>query len=134
MTLARRRTALLVLLPLLQLAGVGPADAAILACGATITTDTVLENDVGPCENGGLVIGANNITLDLNGHQVFGRPGPTDGVGILLTTRTGVTVKNGTVHNFDGGVVIDGGSNNRVLYITARDNIGRSGISRAGDG
>jgi len=130
-----RKTAVLAALTLLPLAGtVGTAGAAVLSCGAVVSVDTVLENDVGPCENGGLVIGANNVTLDLNAHQVFGRPGPGDGIGILALGRTGVTIRNGTVHNFDGGVAIEGGSGNRVQYITARDNIGRSGVTRVGDG
>lgn len=130
-----RKTAVLAALTLLPLAGtVSTAGAAALACGATVTVNTVLENDVGPCQTGGLVIGADNVTLDLNGHQVFGRPGPEDGVGIRVLGRTGVTVQNGTVHNFDGGVVIEGGSGNRVRYITARDNIGRAGITPVGDG
>ena len=130
-----RKTAILAALTLLPLAGtVSTAGAAVLACGATVTVNTVLENNVGPCEGGGIVIGANNVTLDLNGHQVFGRPGPEDGIGILVLGRTGVTVQNGTVHNFDGGVVIEGGSGNRVQYVTARDNIGRAGVTRVGDG
>ena len=90
--------------------------------------------DVGPCPSGGIVIGADNITLDLNGHQVFGQPGPTDGAGILLFRRTGVTVRNGTVRDFDGGVVIEGGQGNTVEYVTVRDNIGRSGVTPVGDG
>lgn len=38
--------------------------------------------------------------------------------------RTGVTVRNGTVTEFDGGVVIEGGSANTVREITAVRNIG----------
>jgi len=134
MTSTRRRVALLILLPLLQLTGVGAADAAILACGARITTDTVLENDVGPCPAGGLVVAASGIVLDLNGHRVFGQPGPTDGLGIHLFRVSGVTVRNGTVSDFDGGVAIEGGERNTVEFVTARDNVGRAGISAAGEG
>lgn len=38
----------------------------------------------------------------------------------------GVRVRNGTVHDFDGGVVIEGGGDNTVTRIVARDNIGAS--------
>jgi hypothetical protein len=51
--------------------------------------------------------------------------------------RTGVTVRNGTVTDFDGGVVIDGGSANTITGITARHNIGGTVNhvqSRFGDG
>lgn len=115
---------------------VGTASATVLPCGATVNVNTVLDADVGPCSSGGLVIGADNITLNLNGHRVFGQPGIGDGVGVLLVGRTGVTVQNGTVTNFDGGVVIDRGRANTVRYVNALDNItnGIGANARAGNG
>lgn len=115
---------------------IGPASAAVLSCGATVSVNTVLDADVGPCPNGGLVIGADNITLNLNGRRVFGQPGAGDGVGILLSGRTGVTVENGTVANFDAGVVIERGRANTVRYVNAFDNIttGPGANARAGHG
>ncbi len=115
------------------LALTGPAQAAILTCGQTITQDTILENDLGPCPNHGVVIGADGITLDLNGHQVSGTSGGRDGAGVYLLNRSGVTVMNGTVSAFDIGVAIDGGSGNTVRGMTARDNIGGLGAI-GGDG
>jgi parallel beta-helix repeat protein len=107
------------------------------ACGQTITTDTTLTADIGPCSNNGLIIGASGITLDLGGHRIFGTPQLLDGAGVYMLGRTGVTVRNGTVTDFDGGVVIDGGSANTVTGITARHNIGGTlnhVQSRFGDG
>ena len=105
--------------------GTSPASAATLSCGETITQSTTLENDLGPCPNFGIIVGADGITLDLNGHVVSGTPDPSrDGAGVYLLNRTGVTVRNGTVRNFSIGVAIDGGSGNTVTGITARDNIG----------
>ena len=49
---------------------------------------------------------------------------PDDVIGIFLDDVSGVTVRNGTVHNFAAGVSIEGGGNNRVTGITARDNQG----------
>jgi len=37
-----------------------------------ITTDTKLANDLTACPGDGIVIGADNITLDLNGHMIDG--------------------------------------------------------------
>lgn len=99
---------------------------AALACGQTITQSTVLTADVGPCPNNGIVIGADNIVLDLGGHRVFGTASAGDRAGILLQNRQGVTVRNGTVTDFDGGVVILGGSGNTVFGINALNNIGAS--------
>lgn len=118
---------------LLATAPVGVAQAAHLPCGAVIATDTVLDADVGPCPAGGLQILTDGITLDLNGHRVFGGPGPGDGTGIELFRVAGVTVKNGSVTDFDMGVAIEGGSNNTVTAIAARDNIG-SATTNGGDG
>lgn len=97
-----------------------------VACGQTITTDTTLDGDVGPCPDNGIVIGADGIVLNLNGHRVFGTSDPGDGAGVLISEHRGVTVTNGTVSDFDGGVVIRGGGGNTVVRIVAEDNIGAS--------
>lgn len=110
-----------------------PAGAAHVGCGQTITQSTILDSDVGPCSGTGINIGADNITLNLNGHRVFGTSGFGEGAGIRIFRRTGVRVTRGTVSGFDGGVVIEGGSGNTVSYVAARDNIGRTG-TLYGDG
>jgi parallel beta-helix repeat protein len=107
--------------------------AATLSCGQTITQNTTLENDVGPCTNHGVIVGADGITFNLNGHRIFGTAAAGDKAGVFLLNRTGVTVMNGTVSDFDIGVAIDGGSNNTVTGMIARDNIGGSG-GIGGDG
>ena len=43
-----------------------------MSCGATVTTDTKLTSDLLNCPDNGIVIGAGDITLDLNGHTVSG--------------------------------------------------------------
>ncbi|HEX2042829.1 MAG TPA: right-handed parallel beta-helix repeat-containing protein [Acidimicrobiales bacterium] len=113
------------------------AEAAVLSCGQVITQSTKLDNDVGPCPNNGahgIVIGANNVTLDLNGHTVFGTAASGEGAGVYMLRRSGVTVKNGTVRDFDGGVAIDGGSGNTVRNVLTRDNIGILNVTRYGEG
>jgi parallel beta-helix repeat protein len=93
--------------------GAGPASAAHVTCGQTILVSTTLDGDVGPCTDG-LVIGANNVTLDLNGFTLRGTPAVGEGPGVLVSGRTGVTVTNGTITQFDAGVAIEGGSGNTV--------------------
>lgn len=111
------------------------ASGATLSCGQTITESTVLDNDLSGCANNGIIIGADNITLDLNGHTVAGTPASGDQGGVVLVGRTGVTVTNGTVTSFDVGVVIEGGSGNTVLGVNAIGNISFSGtVNRGGDG
>ncbi len=93
--------------------GAGPAAAAHVTCGQTIMVSTTLDGDVGPCAQG-LVIGADNVTLNLNGFTLRGTAAQGEGPGVLVSGRTGVTVTNGTITQFDTGVAIEGGSGNTV--------------------
>src|SRR4051794_25449060 len=89
-----------------------PASAGVtqkVECGATITTSITLGNDLVDCPNNGIVIGADNITLDLNRHRVDGDAALTDpcpdggpcDVGINnVKGHSGVTVKNGSIAEF----------------------------------
>jgi parallel beta-helix repeat protein len=102
------------------------AEGQAVGCGGVITRDTRLSGDVGPCPGEGIVIAADNITVDLGGHRVIGDPRARmapDKAGIILRQVTGVTVRNGTVERFDAGVVIMGGGRNTVRRVTARDNV-----------
>ncbi|MCA1684007.1 MAG: right-handed parallel beta-helix repeat-containing protein, partial [Actinobacteria bacterium] len=94
-----------------------------LECGQEITADAVLQEDLVCTSGPALVVTADNITLDLNGHTISGTEAMAS-AGILLRGVSGVTVQNGTVERFGAGVVIEGGSNNTVRNVTARDNIG----------
>jgi hypothetical protein len=109
----------------------GTAEATTVACGEIITQTTTLTSDVGPCSGDGIIIGADNITLDLGRHRVFGTPDKGDNAGILLNGRTGVTVTRGTVTDFGTGVVIMDGSANTVSRVFAHENIGP--LDRSGD-
>ena len=93
--------------------GGGRAPASHVACGDTITADTTLDNDLIDCPNNGIVIGADDITLDLNGHGIDG-----DGtefadcpknefcdVGVANDGHDGVRIKGGTVREFGLGRV-----------------------------
>ena len=50
-----------------------------VSCGDTITTDTTLHHNLVNCPNNGLVIGADNVTLDLNYHRIDGDGTPATG-------------------------------------------------------
>lgn len=104
----------------------GVAEGQAVGCGAVITRSTKLAADIGPCPGEGIVIAADNITVDLGGHTVSGNPHgrvAPDKAGIALRQVTGVKLQNGTVEGFDAGVLIMGGGRNTVRRITARDNV-----------
>jgi hypothetical protein len=111
-----------------------PARGAVVACGTLITSSVKLSSNVGPCPSGGIVVQGNNLTINLNGHRIFGSPTTGDGVGIRLNGASGVVVKNGTVTSFDAGIVIAGGAGNRVTKIKAIGNIGHADGTTFGDG
>ncbi len=104
-------------------------------CGRVLTHSTTLASDVGPCPGAGLVIGADNVTIDLGGHKVFAS-GPGDGThpGIDIHAHTGVTVKNGEVSGFDAGVFINLRGANTVTGLNVHDNGGAGFDARLGDG
>lgn len=126
MTRIRKAGALVALAVAATLPTVGGAGAAVLSCGQTITQSTTLTADIGPCAAGGVIVGADGITFDLGGFRIFGAAAAGDGAGVLVQNHQGVTVRNGAVTDFDGGVVILGGSGNTVSGMTANNNIGAS--------
>jgi len=101
-----------------------------------LTRSTVLDRDIGPCPGDGILVTTSNISLNLNGHRVFGTPQRLgDFAGIHLKDVHGVTVRGGTVSGFDAGVWIERGSANSVTKMTLRDNLGApEGASTLGDG
>ncbi len=133
--LCRRLAPVVALVPLLiGTLLVGTAGAAHVGCGATILQSVTLDSDVGPCTGNGIIIGANNITLDLGGRTIFARaPQTGEGPGVLIRNRTNVTVRNGRIIMFDAGVAIEGGSGHTITNIVAQDNIGTR-ASDFGDG
>ena len=107
------------------------APAVRVTCGQIITTDTKLANDLLGCPRHGLIIGADDITLDLNGHTIAGDATPFEDcpqdepcdVGVVNSAiRDGtpfngpgfddVTIENGFVRDFaEVGVYVVGASN-----------------------
>jgi parallel beta-helix repeat protein len=109
--------------------GADQAGASHFGCGATITRDTKLKNDLVKCPGNGIVIGADDITLDLNGHAIDG-----DGVlgcdefyacdfGVDNTAgHHGVTIKNGSIREFATAVVGFGANDNRLRRLSSSHN------------
>ena len=70
-------------------------------CGQLVTESTLVTNDLVNCPGDGLVIGADRIILDLNGHTI---DGVALGTGVRNAGFASVTIRNGTIEDFDRGV------------------------------
>lgn len=92
-------------------------------CGV-VTESTALTADC----YGTLAIEADNITVDLNGHTLFGNLGSVERPAVEIKNRRGVILKNGTViasPGAGGGVLISGGRSNVLsdLTLNAGENV-----------
>ena len=130
MTLLRCTVAIVVGTVLATLT-VNPSQAApaAVACGDTITRDTTLHADLINCPNNGLVIGADNLTLNLNGHTIDGDaltsacgPDQTCDVGVADEGHDEVTVVGGTVREFRMGIATQGADRNRLRNLSVSHN------------
>lgn len=94
---------------------------AALACGQTVTASVVLTADLTGCSARGLVIGANNVSINLNGHTISG-----SGVlqGVYDAGFGSATVTNGTITGFVRGVEFDSGTGNAATNLRIHDNSG----------
>jgi hypothetical protein len=97
------------------------ADAAAkqLSCGDTILADATLDSDLSDCPSNGIVIGGDDITVDLNGHTIDG-DGTTFAdcaqtelcdTGVVNDGHDGVTVMHGSVREFLVGVGVGANDN-----------------------
>jgi parallel beta-helix repeat protein len=113
----RARGALLI--ATLALVGTAPAaEARTVTCGEVITEDTVVSNDLDCVTSGAaLVIGADDVTLNLNGHTITAEPDFSTGAntdGILSEQNDGVVIRNGYVEAstlYGTGILVTGGGN-----------------------
>jgi parallel beta-helix repeat protein len=74
-------------------------------CGAYVTQDLTLQHDIYGCVDGGIIVAKSGVTVDLNGHTITGLG---EGDGIAAAGVTGVTIKNGSVTNFEAGLRLTG--------------------------
>ena len=72
-----------------------------VSCGQTLKASVRLANDLLHCPESGLIVGADNITVDLNGHTIGGtnerKPGTA---GIANDKHANVKIFNGTITDF----------------------------------
>ena len=102
------------------------------AAATTITADTTLDSDLVNCPTTGIVIGADNVTLDLNGHTIDGDGtipsvgggggGYLEDFGVSIFNHDGITVKDGSIRQFGQGLSAFGARDIRLLGLAASQN------------
>ena len=80
-------------------------------CGTYVTQDVTLQHDISGCVDGGIIVAKSGVTVDLNGHTITGLG---EGDGIAASGVTGVTIKNGSITNFEAGLRLTGVQNSLV--------------------
>jgi parallel beta-helix repeat protein len=107
------------------------ATASHVSCGDTIAADTTLDSSLVDCPNNGIVIGADDITLDLNGHTIDGDDALVDpcpenefcDFGVANDGHDGVRITGGTVREFANGVVVFGARRNGLSDLATDNNV-----------
>lgn len=123
--------------------GGGQAFADVIGCGQTITRDSTLETDL-VCPADGIKIGADNVTLDLNGHSITGsgrsgaytgieNGGPHAGPGGNTSGpgHDNVTIEDGSIRDFFICVSVGGVGRNAIRDLRASGCGGNSGLASA---
>jgi parallel beta-helix repeat protein len=128
--IASKKIATLNLIAMLALA-VTPVMASDL-CGSTIVTDVVLDQDL-TCTGNGLTVGADGIKINLNGHTITGPGSAIASVrGISLNQRNSVSIRGGTIRNFESGVFVANSSEitiKEILFTENREGVFLNGSS-----
>ena len=109
-----------------------PQATTTIHCGDNISVSIVAGNDLNCSSGHGLLVGANAITINLNGHTLTGCGSCGTGIG-NFNSHSGVTIENGSVVGWHDNDVFTNGATNRVIGIHA-SKAGLSGLVATGAG
>src|SRR5215210_7379356 len=92
-----------------------------LSCGQVVKVSVKLTANLN-CKTDGIIVGADGITVDLNGFTIAGPGGDSSKVGIMLANNDDVQVTGGSITDFQAGVLNTGGSDNKISKVTFTKN------------
>jgi len=98
---------------------------ASVSCGQVLKQSVKLTSNL-DCRTDGIIVGANDITIDLNGYTITGPGQTTSKIGLMLGDFDNVIVEGpGIIQNFQAGVLNAGGTGNSISGVTlTKDQIG----------
>ena len=87
-----------------------------ISCGDLIYGDIILTNDLLGCLGNGLIIGADDIILDCDGHFIEGNGiSPNENsAGIYIDSKNNITIKNCKINEFGNGIFLHISNNIRI--------------------
>ena len=112
--LVRHGTLVIAVTAAVLVAGV-PAAEARAHCGMRIKHDFTLRRNLHNCPGDGLVVVADDVTVNLRGHLVDGRR-KRNSFGVRVAGADGVVVKRGRIRQFGMGVLLVDSSHGRILH------------------
>lgn len=93
-----------------------------LSCGQVIKQSVKLTANL-DCKTDGIIVGADSITIDLNGFTLSGPGEKSSKVGIMFADNDEVTVQGpGTIKSFQAGALFSGGEDNKISRVTFTEN------------
>jgi len=97
------------------------------SCGQVITQNVVLTSNLNCADSDGLIVGASDIVIDLNGHTVSGpdvdsQEKTSSKVGVMIPNMNNVVVQDGTIQGFQAGILMTGSQNVEIKGIVSKDN------------
>jgi parallel beta-helix repeat protein len=97
------------------------------SCGQVITQNVVLTSNLNCADSDGLIVGASDIVIDLNGHTISGpdaesQEKTSSKVGVMIPNMNNVVVQDGTIKGFQAGILMTGSQNVEIKGIVSKDN------------
>jgi parallel beta-helix repeat protein len=97
------------------------------SCGQVITQNVVLTSNLNCADSDGLIVGASDIVIDLNGHTISGpdvnsQEKTSSKVGVMIPNMNNVVVQDGTLQGFQAGVLMTGSQNVELKSIVSKNN------------
>jgi parallel beta-helix repeat protein len=97
------------------------------SCGQVITQNVVLTSNLNCADSDGLIVGASDIVIDLNGHTISGpdvdsQEKTSSKVGVMIPNMNNVVVQDGTIQGFQAGILMTGSQNVELSNIISKNN------------
>ncbi len=97
------------------------------SCGQVITQNVILTSNLNCADSDGLIVGASDIVIDLNGHTISGpdvdsQEKTSSKVGVMIPNMNNVVVQDGTIQGFQAGILMTGSQNVELSNIISQDN------------